>query len=89
MGLTSVEMNFFRRTIGYTLFDHKMNERLLEVKVKSVEKKLRRYKSNWLQRVTRMNNKRMLKIGLNYRLNGGRPLGRSLKRLFDEQKQVY
>jgi hypothetical protein len=60
-------MKFFRRTIGYTLFDHKMNEGLLEeLKIESADEKLRRYKSNWLQHVTRMNN-RMLKIGLNHR----------------------
>jgi hypothetical protein len=63
-------MKFFRRTIGYTLFDHKMNEGLLkELKVESVHEKLRRYKANWLKHVTRMNNNRMLKIRLNHRSN--------------------
>jgi hypothetical protein len=40
----------------------------------AVDEKLRRYKSNWLQHVTRMNNK-MSKIMLNYRPNGSRQLG--------------
>jgi hypothetical protein len=42
--LTSIEMKFFRRTAGYTLFDHKRNEEILEeLKVEPVDKKLRRY----------------------------------------------
>jgi hypothetical protein len=28
--LTSMEIKFFRRTAGYTLFDHKRNEKILE-----------------------------------------------------------
>jgi len=40
-------MKFFRRTAGYTLFDHKGNEEILEeLKAEPVFKKLRRYKSN-------------------------------------------
>jgi len=54
------------------------------LKVEPVEEKLRRYKSNWLLHVTRMNNNRMPKIMLNYRPNGQRRLGRLLKRLLDE-----
>jgi hypothetical protein len=61
-------MKFFRRTQGYTLFDHKRKEGILEeLKVEPVDETLRRYKSNWLQHVTRMNNNRMPKIMLNYR----------------------
>jgi hypothetical protein len=67
--LTSIEMKFFRRTIGYTLFDHKRKELLEELKVRPVDKKLRRYKSNWLQHVTRMNKNRIPKIRLNHRSN--------------------
>jgi hypothetical protein len=43
--LPSIEMKFFRRTIGYTLFDHKMNEGLLkELKVQPIDKKQKRFK---------------------------------------------
>jgi len=42
-----------------------------------------RYISNWLRYVTRMNNSWMPKIVVNYRPNGGRRLGRPLKRLLD------
>jgi hypothetical protein len=59
-------MQFFRRTAGYTLFEHKKKEEILEeLRVETVHKKLRRYKSNWLQHVTRMTNNRMTKIMLN------------------------
>jgi hypothetical protein len=52
---------------GYTLFDHKRNEEILEeLKVEPVDKKLRKYKSNWLHNLTRMNSNRMQKIVLNY-----------------------
>ena len=44
--LTSNEMKFFRIIMGYTPFDHKKNERLEELKLQPVDKKLKRYKSN-------------------------------------------
>jgi hypothetical protein len=60
--LTSVEMKIFRRTASYTLFDHKSNEEILEeLKIEPVDEKLRRYKSNWLRHVTRMDSNRMPK----------------------------
>jgi len=62
---------------------------LVELKVEPVDEELRRYKSNWLRHVTRMNNIRMTKIMLNYRLSGQRRLGRSFKRILDGPKQVY
>ena len=63
-------MIFFRRIAGYTLFDHKRNEDILEeLKVEPVDEKLRKYKSHWLRHVTKMNNNRMSKMMLNYRPN--------------------
>jgi hypothetical protein len=36
-------MKFFRRTVGYTLFDNKRNEEILEeLKAEPVDEKLRR-----------------------------------------------
>jgi len=67
--LTSTEIKFFRRTIGYTLLDHKRNELLEELKVQPFDKKLRRYKSNRLKHVIRMNKNRMPKIRLNHGSN--------------------
>jgi hypothetical protein len=79
-------MKIFRRTVGYTPFDHKRNEEILEaLKIEPVGEKLRRYKSNLLRHVRRMNSNRMTKIMLSCRTNGRRRLGTPLKRL----KQVY
>jgi len=61
-----------------------MNEEILEeMKVEPVWEKLRRYKSNCLRHVTRMNNK-MPKIMPNYRPNGRKRLGRPLKTLLEK-----
>jgi len=57
---------------------------LEDLKVEPVGEKLRKYKSNWLQRVTRMSNNRMSYIMLNCRTYGRRQLGRPLKKLLDE-----
>jgi len=51
---------------------------ILRVKVEPAEEKLRRYKSNWLGHVARMNSNRMAKIVLNYRPNGRKRLENSL-----------
>jgi len=76
---------FFRRTAGYTLFDHNRNEEILEeLKIEPVNQKLRRYKPNWLRFIARMNNNRMPKVMLNYRPAGRRRFGSPLKRLLDE-----
>jgi hypothetical protein len=62
-----------------------MAEEILEqLKVEPVDEKIRRYKTNWLRHVTRMDSIRMAKIMLNCRLNGRRGLGRPFKRLLDE-----
>jgi hypothetical protein len=69
-------MNFFRRTDGCTLFDHKGDEEIFEgLKVEAVNQKLRRYESKWLRHVTGMINNRMPKTMLNYRPNGRTRLG--------------
>jgi len=45
-----------------TLFDHRRNEEILEeLEVETVDEELRRFKSNSLRHVTRMNSNRMLK----------------------------
>jgi len=77
-------MKFFR-TAGYTPFDDRRNEEILqELKVKPVDEKLNRYKSNSLRHVTRINYNRMPKIMLNCRPDGHRRFGRPFKRLLDE-----
>jgi hypothetical protein len=57
---------------------------LEELKVEPVDEKLIKYKSNFLQHVTRMNNNSMPKLMLNYRPHGRRRFGKPLKRLLDE-----
>ena len=47
------ETNFFRESSRYTLFEHKRNGEILE----PVDEKIRRYESNWLRNITRMNSK--------------------------------
>ena len=59
-------------------------EILEEMNLKPFDEKLRRYKSNWLRHVTRMDNNRMLKVMLNYRPNGRRRFGKPSKNLLDE-----
>jgi hypothetical protein len=62
----SIEIKFFK-TAGYTFIYHKMNGEILEeMKVKPVKVKLRRYKSNCLRHVTRMNNNKTPKTIPNY-----------------------
>ncbi|KAJ4434386.1 hypothetical protein ANN_22946 [Periplaneta americana] len=74
----------FRRTAGYTLLDRKRNEEILEqLEVESVEEKISRYKFNWLDHVRRMENSRIPKIMMQYKLRGHRRPGRPLRRLLD------
>jgi hypothetical protein len=83
--LTSFEIKFFRRTAGCTRFDHRENGKMLEdLKAEPVDEKLRRYKSDWLWHITKMNSSRMPKIMLNCRPHERRHGGRPLKRLLDE-----
>ena len=47
---------FPRGTAGYTLFDHKRNEEILEeLEVETVEEEPRKYQSKWPRHVIRMN----------------------------------
>ena len=56
------------------------------LKVEPVDEKLRRYKSNRLRHVARINKDRMPKVMLNCRPNGRRRFGRPVKRLLDEDE---
>jgi hypothetical protein len=65
--LTSIDMKIFTGTNGYTIFDHKMDEEILELlKVVPFDEKIRRYKSDWLRHIKIMNSNRMSNIMLNY-----------------------
>jgi hypothetical protein len=55
----------FQKKNRVTRFDHKRNEEILEqLKLETFGEKLRRYESNWLRRITRMNGSRMTTIML-------------------------
>jgi hypothetical protein len=83
--VNGTDMKFFRRTAECALFFFFLNDEILEeMKVVPADEKIRRYKSNWLRHVTRMNNNRISKIMLKYGPNGQRRLGRPWKRLLDE-----
>jgi hypothetical protein len=59
---------FSEDAVGYDVVDHKRYKEMLEqLKVKQADEKLRRYKSNWLRHVTRMNSNRKPRIMLNAR----------------------
>jgi len=76
-------------TFFFFFFYHKWNdENPEELKVEPLEKKVRKYKSNWLRQATRMNN-RMPKIMQNYKPNGRRLLGRPLKRLLSLKRLLF
>jgi len=76
---TKVIIKFHCNTIS------EWNEEILEeLKVEPVDEKFRRYKSNWLQQVTRKNNNRIPIIMLNCRPNVQRRLGSPLKKLLCE-----
>jgi hypothetical protein len=60
--LSTIEIKFFRRRPGYSLFNHKSNEELLEeLKVELDEETLTTYQSKWPRIVTRKDKNRMPK----------------------------
>jgi hypothetical protein len=69
-------MKPFRRTVRYKLSYLKKKEEMLEeLNVELDDEKLRRYKSNLLRHVKRMNNSRFRQVMLKYRRRGlGGPL---------------
>ena len=83
-------MKFFRRTGGYTLLEHKMNEEILEeLNIEPGDEQVRRYKSNWLRHLRSMNSNKMTKIMLHCRPNGLRRLEKTLEGNEARLKQDY
>ena len=75
----------FQRNNGvHHLWPHRNEDIWGDLKTEPADEKLRRYKSNCLRHVTRMNSTRVAKIMLNFRPNGRRRLGRLRNRLLDE-----
>jgi hypothetical protein len=79
--LQAAEMKFMRKTAGFTLWDHKRNERILKnLKVEPIPKFIQNYRGNWMEHIERMDSSRIPNNLLNYRPHGKRSLGRPLKR---------
>jgi hypothetical protein len=83
--LRTAEIKYLRRTAGYTLFDHKRTEEILEeLHVTPLEDELCTYRHKWFQHVHRMEDNRLPEQLLNYHPKGRRRPGRPLKRLLDD-----
>jgi hypothetical protein len=81
----TIEMKYLLLTAGYTLFNHKRNEEILEeLLVTPLEDKLCTYRHKWFQHVHRTEDSRLPKQLLNYHPIGIRRPGRPLKRLLDD-----
>jgi hypothetical protein len=79
------KLKYLRRTVGYTLLDHKRNEEILEeLHVTPLEDKSCTYRHKWFRRVHRMEDNRLPKQLLNYLPKGRRRPERPLKRLLDD-----
>jgi hypothetical protein len=73
-------MKFMRRTMGYTEWDHKKNDILIELKIESVVGYIKNYQESWPSHVNRMDTGRFPKANLRYRHQGKRSIGRPVKR---------
>jgi hypothetical protein len=78
--LQAAEMNFMRKTAGLTLWDHKRNEILKNLKFEPISKFIQNCRANWKNHIERMDYKRIPNNHLNYRPHGKRSLGRPLER---------
>ncbi|KAJ4445485.1 hypothetical protein ANN_07293 [Periplaneta americana] len=79
--ITANEMKFMRYTAGYTKWDHKRNEDVMEeLRLEPVINHVKHYQNNWVNHLHRMHRDRIPKVMLHYRPNGKRSLGRSKKR---------
>ncbi|KAJ4443596.1 hypothetical protein ANN_05270 [Periplaneta americana] len=78
--ITDNEMKFMRYTAGYTKWDHKRNEEVMEeLQLEPVINHVKHYQ-NWINHLHRMHRDRIPKVMLHYRPNGKRSLGRPKKR---------
>ena len=79
--ITASEMKFMRATAGYTRWDHRGNENVLqELQLESVVHFINNYQLNWKNNVHRMSVDIIPKAMLHYRPHWKRSLGRSKKR---------
>jgi len=82
--ITAAEMQYMRRTAGYTWTDYKTNAQITkELKITQILDKLLEYKRGWIQHVNRMPRNRLPRVMKYYSPTGRRNRGRPLKRLLD------
>ena len=80
--ITAAEMEYMRRTAGYTGTDYKTNTQIAkELKMTPILEKLLEYKRNWIQHVNGMPRNRLPRVMKHYSPTGRRNHGRLLKRL--------
>lgn len=79
--ITAAEMRFMRRTAGYTRWDHKRNDEILQqLKIESIHSYLNLQRQNWLNHINRMERTRIPRQILHYTPRGTRSIGRPAKR---------
>lgn len=79
--VTSNEMRFMRRTAGYTKWDHKRNEEIMdELGLEPILQHIQHYQNNWMAHLQRMPSHRIPRAILRYHPQGKRSLGRPKKR---------
>jgi len=77
----AAEMRFLRSVTGYTRLDKLRSEVIRkELEISGIQDVRLKYKQNWINRLERMDNTRLLKYALNYKPRGRRDCGRHRKR---------
>ena len=82
--ITAAEMEYMRRTAGYTWTDYETNAQITkELKITQILDKLLECKRKWIQHVNRMPRNRLPRVMKHYCPTGRMNHGRLLKRLLD------
>ncbi|KAJ4450125.1 hypothetical protein ANN_01532 [Periplaneta americana] len=87
--ITASQMRFMRATAGYTRWDHKKNEDLMqELQIEPIMQFISKYQLQWKGHLERMNRCRIPKALLHYHPYGKRSLGRPKKRWTENSKTL-
>ena len=87
--LQAVEMKYLRRVAGVTWMDRVRNEEVRErLGQEAVTDMMWRRQSRWLEKLTEMDNGRLVKRGFDDEVEGKRPRGRPRKRWVDNFQQT-
>jgi hypothetical protein len=79
--LEGAEMRFLRSVKGYTRLEKLRNEVIRkELEISGIQDARSKHKQNWINHLERMDNNRLPKHALNYKLRGRRDRGRPRKR---------